>query len=83
MPETDPAPHPITSLSDDELLAELGQCYETRLETLRHGSDAAVENSTRRISELESEYYHRHPGREVSARRLRPDASSVRARQGS
>ncbi len=71
-------PHPTKELSDDDVLRELGHLYETRLETLRRGSDAAVEHSTRRIAELEREYLHRHPQREVSARRLRPDDTSLR-----
>jgi hypothetical protein len=69
---------PLSSLSDDELYAELDQCYRTRVETLRHGSDASLENSTRRIDELEGEYCRRHPQREVSARRLRPTSGSLR-----
>jgi len=72
-----PAPHPTKELSDDEVFAELAQLYETRLETLRHGSQAALENSDRRIDELEREYLHRHPQREVSPRRLRPDETSL------
>ncbi|HEX5532132.1 MAG TPA: DUF6158 family protein [Actinomycetales bacterium] len=75
--QTGPAPHPTKELSDDELFTELAQLYETRLETLRHGSDAALENSDRRIDELEREYLHRHPHRDVSARRLRPDDTSL------
>jgi hypothetical protein len=75
--EAGTAPHPTKELSDDELFAELAQLYETRLETLRHGSDSAVENSDRRIGELEREYLHRHPHREVSPRRLRPDKTSL------
>jgi hypothetical protein len=75
--QTEPAPHPTKELSDDELFAELAQLYETRLETLRHGSDSALENSDRRIDELEREYHHRHPQREVSPRRLRPDETSL------
>jgi hypothetical protein len=75
--ENQPAPHPTKQLSDDELFTELAQLYETRLETLRHGSDSALENSDRRIDELEREYTHRHPQREVSARRLRPDETSL------
>jgi hypothetical protein len=73
-----PAPHPVRTLADGDLFRELDQLYRTRLETLRRGSDAAVENSDRRIAELEKEYFQRHPRREVSPRRLRPDDTSLR-----
>ncbi len=72
-----PAPHPIDDLPDDGLLRELEQLYRTRLETLRRGADAALENSDRRIRELEGAYLRRRPGREVSARRVRPGSSSL------
>jgi Family of unknown function (DUF6158) len=68
----------LSGLSLDDLLHELRQLYETRVDTLRHGSDAALENSDRRINELEREYLVRHPSREVSPRRLRPDDTSLR-----
>jgi Family of unknown function (DUF6158) len=71
--------HPTSSLSLEDLLDELSQLFQTRLDTLRHGSDAALENSDRRINELEREYLQRHPTREVSPRRLRPDETSLRA----
>jgi hypothetical protein len=69
---------PLADLDDATLLHELDQLFRTRVETLRHGSDAALENSDLRINELEREYLVRHPEREVSARRLRPDDTSVR-----
>jgi Family of unknown function (DUF6158) len=72
-----PAPHPTEQLSDEEVLRELEQLYRTRIETLRRGSDAALENSDRRIGELEAVYLRRRPQREVSPRRLRPDESSI------
>lgn len=68
-----PAPHPTGDLSDDDLFRELEQLYGTRLDTLRHGSGAAVDNSSRRISELEAEYRTRYAQREVDGRRLRPE----------
>ncbi len=71
--------HPTQQLDDDAVLSELRQLYLTRVETLRRGSDAALENSDQRIAELEAEYLRRHPQREVSARRLRPDDTSLRA----
>ena len=70
--------HPTSDLPLDDLLHELRHLYEARLDTLRHGSDAALENSDRRINELEHEYLQRHPAREVSLRRLRPEGSSAR-----
>lgn len=75
---TPPAPHPTGDLSDDDLFRELEQLYGTRLDTVRHGSQSALDNSTRRIGELEEEYRHRHPQREVEGRRLRPDDASGR-----
>jgi Family of unknown function (DUF6158) len=66
--------HPLSSLDDETLLHELGQLFQTRVETLRHGSDDALRNSDRRINELEHEYLLRYPRREVSLERLRPDS---------
>jgi len=57
-------------LADDELLRELASLHRTRLQTLRHGPDAALANHLRRTAELESEYLSRHPGREVDPARL-------------
>src|SRR5690349_2810730 len=70
-------PHPTEELGDDDVLRELEQLYRTRLDTLRRGSDAALEHSSERIAELEAAYLRRRPQREVSARRLRPDESSL------
>jgi hypothetical protein len=64
---------PLTELTDELVLEELGQLYERRLETLRHGSDDALANHTERMRELEQEYLRRHPQREVDPDRLRPD----------
>ncbi len=58
-------------LSDEELLRELGSVHRTRNETLRHGSDDALAEHGRRMTELEAEYLHRFPEREVSPNRLR------------
>jgi hypothetical protein len=63
---------PLKELLDDELVAELSQLLATRIDTLRHGSTTALANSTARMEELEAEYVHRHPQREVSTDRLRP-----------
>jgi hypothetical protein len=67
-----PAEHPTRSLGDEDLLSDLETLYERRLSTLRHGADAAVESSTRRIGELEQEYLRRFPDREVDPARVRP-----------
>jgi hypothetical protein len=64
---------PLTELADGVLFDELGHLYETRLDTLRHGSDDALQNHTQRMQALEEEYLHRRPQREVDPDRLRPD----------
>jgi Family of unknown function (DUF6158) len=58
-------------LSDDDLLRELQSLHRTRLDTLRHGSEAALDTHLRRTAELETEYLARNPGREVDPARLR------------
>lgn len=70
---------PAPELADEDLFRELEQLHETRLNTLRHGSDDALENSTRRVNELEQEYLRRYPQREVDPDRLR---SGARERSG-
>jgi hypothetical protein len=60
-------------LSDDDLFRELGSLHRTRLHTLRHGPDAALENHLQRTAELETEYMARYPGREVDPNRLTQD----------
>jgi LPS sulfotransferase NodH len=57
-------------LADDDLFRELSSLHRTRLDTLRHGPDAALENHLRRTAELETEYLARYPGREVDPTRL-------------
>ncbi|AEV82169.1 hypothetical protein ACWT_1153 [Actinoplanes sp. SE50] len=57
-------------LADDDLFRELTSLYRTRLQTLRHGPDAALDNHFRRTAELETEYMARFPGREVDPERL-------------
>ena len=57
-------------LGDDDLFRELASLHRTRLETLRHGPDAALDNHFRRTAELETEYMARYPGREVDPGRL-------------
>lgn len=58
-------------LTDDDLLREMSSLHRTRLDTLRHGSDAALANHLRRTAELETEYLTRYPGREIDPSRLR------------
>ena len=60
-------PRPLKDLLDDELVAELSHLLATRIDTLRHGSNAALAHSTARMEELEAEYVHRHPQGAVSA----------------
>ena len=60
-------------LADDDLFRELHSLHRTRLQTLRHGPDAALENHLRRTAELETEYLARYPGREVDPARLTQD----------
>ena len=58
-------------LSDDDLLRELYQVQRTRHETMRHGSDSALDTHTERMAELEAEYLRRFPDREIEQSRLR------------
>jgi Family of unknown function (DUF6158) len=60
-------------LADEDLFRELSSLHRTRLQTLRHGPDAALENHLRRTAELETEYLARYPGREVDPARLTQD----------
>ena len=60
-------------LADDDLFRELSSLHRTRLDTFRHGPDAALENHLRRTAELETEYLARYPGREVDPTRLTQD----------
>ncbi len=62
---------PPADLSDDDLLRELASLHDTRHQTLRHGSDSALQHHNRRMAELESEYLRRFPEREVDSARLR------------
>jgi hypothetical protein len=60
-------------LADDDLFRELASLYRTRLQTLRHGPEAALANHLRRTEELESQYLARYPDREVDPDRLTQD----------
>jgi len=62
-----------SGLADDDLFRELASLHRTRLQTLRHGPDAALENHLRRTVELETEYLARYPGREIDPSRLTQD----------
>ncbi|RBQ20121.1 hypothetical protein DP939_09880 [Spongiactinospora rosea] len=61
-------------LPEEDLLRELRHVHVTRTETLRHGSDDALDNHTVRTRELEAEYLRRHPEREIDPERLREGA---------
>jgi hypothetical protein len=61
-------------LTDDELLRELADLHRTRHDTLRHGSDDALEVHDERMTELEAEYLRRFPEREVDPQRMRAGA---------
>ncbi|EXG80739.1 DUF6158 family protein [Cryptosporangium arvum] len=63
-------------LADEDLLRELLRLHEMRHETLRHGSDDALDAHTARTGELEAEYLRRFPQREVDPGRLRSGARS-------
>jgi hypothetical protein len=72
MPVTDSQPGVDPhDLSNDDLFRELRSLHDTRHETLRHGSDSALTNHTRRLTELESEYVRRFPEREIDPARMR------------
>ena len=60
-------------LADDDLFRELASLHRTRLDTLRHGPDPALETHLKRTAELETEYLARYPGREINQARLTQD----------
>lgn len=62
---------PADQLSEEDLFRELYQVHRTRHETLRHGSDSALDTHTQRTAELEAEYLRRFPEREIDPSRLR------------
>jgi uncharacterized protein DUF6158 len=61
---------PAGDLSDEDLFRELTSLHRTRLDTLRHAPDDALEVHLARTAELEQEYLHRRPEREIDPRRL-------------
>lgn len=56
-----------STLSEVDLLRQLGSLHRTRLRALRHASRRALVTHLARTGELEVEYLRRHPGREHSA----------------
>jgi Family of unknown function (DUF6158) len=71
MPELETDGVPAHALTAEDLIRELWECHRTRHETLRHGSDQALLHHSERTAELEAEYLHRFPEREVDPERLR------------
>ena len=69
---------PASDLADADLLRELSELHRTRTDTLRHGSDQALAEHSRRTRELEEEYLRRNPQREVDPERLRDGARRIR-----
>lgn len=63
-----------STLADDDLFRELASLHRARLDTLRHGPEAALDNHLRRTAALETEYMARYPGREVDPERLTQDS---------
>lgn len=61
---------PADMLGTEDLMRELASAHRTRHETLRHGSEQALEHHTARLAELEREYLRRFPEREVDPQRL-------------
>jgi hypothetical protein len=67
---------PAADLSEEDLVREMESLGNTRADTMRHGSWAALARHTTRTHELENEYLQRHPEREISASRTREGARS-------
>jgi hypothetical protein len=61
----EPGIHPAV-LPDTDLFRELGHLYETRLETLRHGSERALSTHSRWMRALECEYLRRCQSRSAA-----------------
>jgi hypothetical protein len=71
MDESTTAGVPAADLGDIDLLNELTSVHDSRNDTFRHGSDAALANLNARTAELEAEYLTRYPQREVDLARTR------------
>lgn len=65
---------PAAELPDEDLFRELSNLYRTRLDTLRHASESALQTHSERTAELEAEYLSRFPGREPDPDRTREGA---------
>ncbi|MFG2006407.1 DUF6158 family protein [Spirillospora sp. NPDC048911] len=63
-----------STLTDEDLLRELGSLYDTRLDALRHAAVQAFGEHTKRMNLLEAEYVRRRPAREIDPGRLRAGA---------
>ncbi|MFI6448299.1 DUF6158 family protein [Kitasatospora sp. NPDC050543] len=70
------SPH---ALDNDVLLHELEQLHRTRHETFLYGSEDALQRHTLRTGQLEAEYLHRFPHRQVTAARTRAGARAREA----
>lgn len=56
---------------EHQLFRELLSLYRTRMDTLRHGSEDALQEHNQRMRQLEGEYLRRRPEREIDPLRLR------------
>jgi hypothetical protein len=65
---------PPSDLTDEDLFRELSSLHRTRLDALRHAPDDALTVHLERTVELETEYLHRRPEREVNPERLTLEA---------
>jgi uncharacterized protein DUF6158 len=65
---------PASDLTDEDLFRELASLHRTRLDALRHAPDDALSVHLDRTVELEKEYLHRWPMREVNPDRLTLEA---------
>ncbi|HEY2206139.1 MAG TPA: DUF6158 family protein [Pseudonocardia sp.] len=61
-------------LDETDLIRELEHLHRTRHETFLHGAPHALNEHSRRSTELEQEYLRRHPEREVDPARTRAGA---------
>jgi hypothetical protein len=52
---------PASTLDDDDLRRELQHVHDTRHDTVLAGSEDALENHTRRMLDLETEFLRRFP----------------------
>jgi hypothetical protein len=71
-----------SDLLEGDLLRELAELHRTRHDTLRYGSDQALDRHDERSGELEGEYLRRFPNREVDPDRIREGARQHRQATG-